>query len=99
MQPLRKVMLLGLNTWWRGANFSDDRVYRYRLWRQWERHAPVANFLMLNPSYADEKQHKSRREVRGLPSPATRRNNMQCFDCDGTGQMCLVERPKYRPVE
>jgi hypothetical protein len=37
-----------------GAKFSDCRRWRYLLWRAWDGEAPVANFLMLNPSTADE---------------------------------------------
>ena len=37
-----------------GAEFSPCRRWRYLLWRQWEPAKPVANFLMLNPSTADE---------------------------------------------
>lgn len=36
-----------------GAAFSPDRLYRYRLWRTWGDASPI-NFLMLNPSTADE---------------------------------------------
>ena len=36
-----------------GATFSRCRRWRYLLWRKWA-DAPVANFLMLNPSTADE---------------------------------------------
>lgn len=36
-----------------GAKFSRCRKWRYVLWRKWA-DAPVANFLMLNPSTADE---------------------------------------------
>jgi len=36
-----------------GATFSDDRVYRYSLWRLWQL-GPRACFIMLNPSTADE---------------------------------------------
>jgi hypothetical protein len=39
-----------------GAKFSDCRRWRYLLWRRWEKQARVANFLMLNPSTADEVQ-------------------------------------------
>lgn len=39
-----------------GALFSPCRKYRYRLWRRWEEDKPYANFLMLNPSTADEKE-------------------------------------------
>lgn len=37
-----------------GAHFSKCRRWRYLLWRQWDPSRPVANFLMLNPSTADE---------------------------------------------
>jgi hypothetical protein len=36
-----------------GASFSRCRRWRYLLWRKWG-DGPVANFLMLNPSTADE---------------------------------------------
>jgi hypothetical protein len=37
-----------------GALFSSCRRWRYLLWRCWDASRPVANFLMLNPSTADE---------------------------------------------
>jgi len=37
-----------------GALFSACRRWRYLLWRRWDASQPVANFLMLNPSTADE---------------------------------------------
>lgn len=37
-----------------GARFSRCRKWRYLLWRRWDEAKPVANFLMLNPSTADE---------------------------------------------
>jgi len=37
-----------------GAAFSTCRRWRYLLWRRWDAAKPVANFLMLNPSTADE---------------------------------------------
>jgi len=37
-----------------GAVFSACRRWRYLLWRRWDRARPIANFLMLNPSTADE---------------------------------------------
>jgi len=37
-----------------GAKFSRCRRWRYLLWRCWDETKPVANFLMLNPSTADE---------------------------------------------
>jgi hypothetical protein len=39
-----------------GAFFSTCRRWRYLLWRRWDERLPVANFLMLNPSTADEWQ-------------------------------------------
>lgn len=36
-----------------GAKFSKCRKWRYLLWRRWG-DGPLANFLMLNPSTADE---------------------------------------------
>jgi len=37
-----------------GARFSRCRRWRYLLWRRWDPSRPAANFLMLNPSTADE---------------------------------------------
>lgn len=37
-----------------GATFSRCRRWRYLLWRCWDESKPTANFLMLNPSTADE---------------------------------------------
>lgn len=37
-----------------GAAFSSCRRWRYLLWRRWDGRRPAANFLMLNPSTADE---------------------------------------------
>ena len=37
-----------------GAQFSDDRVYRYALWRTWDETKGHAMFIGLNPSTADE---------------------------------------------
>ena len=37
-----------------GAVFSSCRRWRYLLWRRWDPARPAANFLMLNPSTADE---------------------------------------------
>ena len=40
---------------WCGAVFSNDRIYRYALWRAWSNQPQrVMNVLMLNPSTADE---------------------------------------------
>ena len=37
-----------------GAEFSACRCWRTLLWRRWDEAGPIANFLMLNPSTADE---------------------------------------------
>jgi hypothetical protein len=37
-----------------GARFSACRRWRTLLWRRWDPSGPLANFLMLNPSTADE---------------------------------------------
>ena len=37
-----------------GARFSECRRWRTLLWRRWDAARPAANFLMLNPSTADE---------------------------------------------
>lgn len=39
-----------------GAQFSDDRIYRYALWRTWNEGAGHVMFIGLNPSTADETQ-------------------------------------------
>lgn len=37
-----------------GAIFSDDRKYRYLLWRIWNIYRPLRNLIGLNPSTANE---------------------------------------------
>jgi hypothetical protein len=39
-----------------GAIFSPDRDYRYILWRRWSKGKTI-NFILLNPSTADEKNN------------------------------------------
>ncbi len=38
----------------RSAKFSNDRKYRYELWRRWKPGGEYAAFICLNPSTADE---------------------------------------------
>jgi hypothetical protein len=38
----------------RSAEFSDDRKFRYALWRIWDHSRPLVLFVGLNPSVADE---------------------------------------------
>jgi hypothetical protein len=37
-----------------GAIFSEDRKYRYALWRIWDKEKPLVMFIGLNPSRANE---------------------------------------------
>lgn len=37
-----------------GAIFSPCRTWRYRLWRIWDKTLPLACFVLMNPSTADE---------------------------------------------
>lgn len=39
-----------------GAIFSPDRKYRFALWRRWDFRLPMAMFIGLNPSTANEKK-------------------------------------------
>lgn len=41
----------------RGADFSGGGIWRYRLWRIWNKTLPVLIFVMLNPSIANEDQN------------------------------------------
>lgn len=43
----------------KGAIFSDDRLYRYTLWRVWDEGKSAAMFVGLNPSTADENRDDS----------------------------------------
>lgn len=38
----------------KGAHFSEDRQYRYALWRIWNENKPLVMFIGLNPSTANE---------------------------------------------
>lgn len=38
----------------KGAIFSDDRLYRFALWRVWSTTKPLLMMIGLNPSYANE---------------------------------------------
>src|SRR5579872_2016281 len=38
-----------------GAEFSEDRKYRYALWRIWNPDKPLVMFIGLNPSTANER--------------------------------------------
>jgi hypothetical protein len=47
------IITVGIAKTEAGAQFSRCRRWRYLLWRRWAE-GPAANFLMLNPSTADE---------------------------------------------
>lgn len=47
-----KAMPTGME-WMAGATFSEDRRYRYRLWRCWQYSGEKMLWIMLNPSTAD----------------------------------------------
>jgi len=40
-----------------GAHFSEDRKYRYALWRIWDDTKPLVMFIGLNPSTASEHEN------------------------------------------
>lgn len=40
-----------------GAHFSEDRKYRYALWRIWIEDKPLVMFIGLNPSSANERKN------------------------------------------
>ncbi len=48
------MTLFKVNDFESGAEFSDDRAYRYLLWRYWNKDKPKIVFIGLNPSTADE---------------------------------------------
>lgn len=37
-----------------GADFSECKKYRYKLWRVWDTKRPLLYFILMNPSTADE---------------------------------------------
>src|SRR6478752_4672321 len=39
-----------------GAEFSEDRKYRYMLWRVWDKRKAKVMFIGLNPSTANERE-------------------------------------------
>lgn len=62
-----------------GAVFSQDRKYRYALWRKWEAITTYALFIGLNPSTADEHED----------DPTIRRCKRFAKDW-GFGAVCMV---------
>jgi hypothetical protein len=70
-----------------GAKFSKCRKWRYLLWRRWA-DGPVANFLMLNPSTADE--------VKLDPSCARARVYAECW---GFGALIVTNLFGWRATD
>lgn len=65
---------LGLFSDATGADFSGCGKYRYSLWRIWDDRLPVAVFIMMNPSTADDIHDdptvtRCQRRVRGWKGP------------------------------
>jgi hypothetical protein len=51
----------------KGADFSEDGLYRYSLWRVWDESKPLAMFIGLNPSQANaEKDDNTIKRVRAI---------------------------------
>lgn len=53
MKPAKQMSLLIES----GAEFSLDRIYRYSLWRFWNKSKGYVAFVCLNPSTADESEN------------------------------------------
>ncbi|MEW6688588.1 MAG: DUF1643 domain-containing protein [Pseudomonadota bacterium] len=71
-----------------GASFSRCRRWRYSLWRCWDPERPAANFVMLNPSTADE--------FRLDPSCTRARNYAQAW---GYGALIVTNLFAYRETD
>lgn len=72
-----------------GAEFSECRQYRYRLWRHWATGLPVVAFVGLNPSTADER--KLDNTLRRLKSFA------QAWGCGGFEMLNLFAYKSTQP--
>jgi len=74
-----------MTDWTIGADFSEDRIFRYTLYRIWDSMKPMVVFVLLNPSTADEKNN-DRTNVRGI-----------CYGMDwGFGGICFVNLYAWR---
>jgi hypothetical protein len=75
-----------------GATFSEDRRYRYKLWRRWDlSNKKTAVFVGLNPSTADEK--KDDPTIRRVISFA------KAWGCGGVYMMNLFAYVSTNPKE
>jgi hypothetical protein len=75
----------------KGAHFSEDRKYRYALWRIWNEDKPLAMFIGLNPSKARESKD----------DPTIRRVTRFAYDwgCGGFYMMNLFAYVTPYPAE
>lgn len=76
-----------------GADFSDDRVYRYSLWREWLPRKSRVLFCMLNPSTADENRNDptvERCQVRAMRDGFGSFEVVNLFALRGTNPACLT---------
>lgn len=76
-----------------GATFSEDRKYRYALWRIWDDRFPLVMFIGLNPSTANEKDNDP--TIRRVMSIAKHNGYggvymMNCFPYISTDPKALV---------
>jgi hypothetical protein len=55
--PVAENRLLPASAVDKGAHFSQDRKYRYALWRIWDKSKPLVMFVGLNPSTANEDEN------------------------------------------
>lgn len=72
----------------KSAYFSPDRVYRYSLWRVWDKSKGYAQFIGLNPSTADET----------IDDPTIRRCMSFAKDW-GYGGLCMTNLFAFRATE
>lgn len=72
----------------RTAQFSDDRKYRYALWRIWDNSKPHVLFIGLNPSTADETKN----------DPTIRRCIQFAMDW-GYGGICMANLFAFRATD
>lgn len=80
------------------AAYSDCEAYRYALTRVWDAAAPRVNFVMLNPSTADEVRNdptveRCERRARNLGYGAFRVTNIFAFRATDPRDMRAAPRP------
>ena len=75
----------------KGARLSEDRKYRYVLWRTWDVNVKLAMFIGLNPTTADENED----------DPTIRRciRFAKDFECGGVVMLNLFAWRATKPVD